>query len=103
MNKYYKNLIVKNKYLIAVGSDPVGLLAHIDTAVPYPTEADLHYEKDGNYIWSDVGLGADDRAGIYAIIDILTTTDFRPTIIFTTGEEKGGIGAKCLIQCRQLI
>ena len=84
MNKYYKNLIVNDKYLIAVGSDPVGLLAHMDTAVPYPTGADLHYEKEGNYLWSDVGLGADDRAGIYAIIDILTTTDYKLTIIFKT-------------------
>ena len=37
-------------------------------------------------------MGADDRAGIFAIMQILKT-QYRPSIVITTGEETGGIGA----------
>ena len=47
-------------------------------------------------MWSPDGLGADDRAGVFAILNILSTTDLRPSVIFTTDEEMGGIGAKRL-------
>lgn len=43
-------------------------------------------------MWSPEGMGADDRAGLYAIVQILKT-NLRPHIIITTGEERGGIGA----------
>ena len=47
-------------------------------------------------MWSPQGLGADDRAGVYAIIKILED-GFKPAIIFTTDEELGGLGAEDLI------
>jgi putative aminopeptidase FrvX len=46
-------------------------------------------------IWSPDALGADDRAGVFAIIKILQS-GLRPHIIFTTDEETGGYGAKAL-------
>ena len=51
-------------------------------------------------MWSPEGLGADDRAGVYAILRILKT-GLRPHVIFTTDEEKGGIGAYSIaIKCQ---
>ncbi|MGN1341651.1 MAG: hypothetical protein ACI4VL_00275 [Bacilli bacterium] len=44
-------------------------------------------------MWSPEGLGADDRAGIFAILRIIQT-GLRPSIILTLDEEKGGLGAK---------
>jgi hypothetical protein len=38
------------------------------------------------------GLGADDRAGVYAILELIKM-GLRPSVIFTTGEEAGGVGA----------
>lgn len=46
-------------------------------------------------MWSPQGLGADDRAGIFAIIQIIKS-GLRPHIILTTDEEVGGVGADLL-------
>jgi hypothetical protein len=46
-------------------------------------------------MWSPDGLGADDRAGVFSIIEIINS-GLRPHIIFTTDEEKGCIGANAL-------
>lgn len=48
-------------------------------------------------MWSPELLGADDRAGVYAIIRILEQ-GYRPHVIFTLGEEIGGIGAKAIVK-----
>ena len=48
-------------------------------------------------MWSPDGLGADDRAGIYAILT-LVKRGYRPHIIFTTDEERGCIGASKLVE-----
>ena len=52
-------------------------------------------DKERHVLWSPQGLGADDRAGIFAILQILSD-GFKPHIIFTEDEEKGGIGASIL-------
>lgn len=46
-------------------------------------------------MWSPDGLGADDRAGVFAILQIIRS-GLKPHIIFTTEEERGGIGASKL-------
>lgn len=47
-------------------------------------------------MWSPQGLGADDRAGVYAIIQILED-GYRPSVLFTTDEEEGCLGAQALV------
>ncbi|MFJ5760428.1 M20/M25/M40 family metallo-hydrolase [Neobacillus sp. NPDC093182] len=81
------------------GNGPVILLnAHMDTYDRIETGRKLI--KDGNIWCSDKGiLGADDRAGIAAILEIaqrLNTTGFNGTVkfIFTVEEEIGLIGAR---------
>jgi hypothetical protein len=48
-------------------------------------------------LWSPQGLGADDRAGVAIILDLIAD-GFKPHLIFTTKEEKGGTGAQALIR-----
>ncbi len=75
-------------------SIPVLLVAHIDTFYNKPPIAVLH-DKDYNIMWSPSGLGADDRAGIFAVMEIIK--DCRCAVLFTDGEESGGVGASDFI------
>lgn len=98
MEKYlkrkYEKCIITNKYLVALGDIPIALVAHMDTVFKTPV-SHLYYDEKKGVLWSPEGLGADDRAGIFAIIKILQK-GLRPSIILTTDEEKGGIGAEAL-------
>ena len=87
----YKEVHSTNDYIIAVGDIPIGLVAHLDTVFPEPP-TEIFYDKDKNVMWGNNGLGADDRAGIYAIVQLIKR-GLRPTVILTTDEEKGAIGA----------
>ena len=84
--------IVRDHFIYAEGSIPVMLCAHYDT-VPTPPK----YIKNNEGVltgWRHNkrhGLGADDRAGIYAILE--TIVNHHCHVLFTGGEESGGIGA----------
>ena len=90
----YSNVIVDEKYIVAIGNIPIALVAHMDTVFKYPVE-NMYYDSQKNVVWSPEGLGADDRAGIFAILQIIKT-GLRPSIILTTDEETGAIGATAL-------
>jgi hypothetical protein len=90
----YNNLIISKDYIVAIGDIPIALVAHMDTVFKSPV-SDLYYDQRKGVLWSPEGLGADDRAGIFAIIKILQE-GLRPSIILTTGEEEGGVGAYAL-------
>ena len=92
----YENVISTKEYLIAVGEIPVALVAHLDTVFKEPPH-DIFYDRVKNVMWSPDGLGADDRAGVYAIVQILKS-GLRPTVIFTTDEELGCLGAEALAE-----
>lgn len=88
--KYPK--VEENKdYIYAEGSVPIMLIAHLDTVFRQPIRQFWYNEKKCVYKGL-CGLGADDRAGVFAILQILQR-GFRPYILFTTGEESGGYGA----------
>ena len=106
-NDYTKNDIIVNNsnYIMAQGKIPVLLVAHLDTVHKFPPK-EIFHDKEKNVIWSPSGLGADDRAGVYAILKIISkdvnnskaqVTQGKPWILFTSGEEKGGIGAYAAI------
>jgi hypothetical protein len=90
----YETVTVTAHYLIAHGEIPICLVAHMDTVFAQPA-MDVYYDKQKNVMWSPQGLGADDRAGIFAIIQILQS-GLRPHVIFTTDEEKGCVGSMML-------
>lgn len=98
LKKHYtkENIIEKPQYICAIGEIPVVLVAHLDTVFSVPAN-EIYYDTTKNVMWSPDGLGADDRAGVYAIIKLIQK-GYRPHVIFTTGEEKGGIGAQALIK-----
>jgi hypothetical protein len=93
-NKYPK-LIQTKDYLYAEGDIPIALVAHLDTVFAKPAK-DVFYDREQGVMWSPQGLGADDRAGIFAIIKILQSK-YRPTVILTTDEEKGCLGSDKLV------
>ena len=94
LKKKYKNYIFTKNYLVAIGDIPIALVAHLDTVFRTPV-SNLYYDQKKGVLWSPEGLGADDRAGVFAIIKILQS-GYRPSVIFTTDEEAGGIGANTL-------
>lgn len=96
-NKYPVDKVISNgTSIVAIGDIPIALVAHLDTIYSLPI-FDLFYDKNKTTFWSPDGLGADDRAGVFAIIKIIQM-GLRPGIILTTGEEAGGIGATELVK-----
>ena len=94
LNKYYGKHNIYNAgqdFIYATGDLPVLLTAHLDTVLSAPPTS-LLISADHRRIMSNQGLGADDRAGVYAILKIIKSGR-RPSVLFTTGEEWGGIGA----------
>lgn len=92
----YKQVYATKDYVMAVGDIPIGLVAHLDTVFTTPVK-DLYYDTRKNIMWSPQGLGADDRAGVFIIMKIIKM-GLKPTVIFTTDEEKGCLGAMRLIR-----
>lgn len=91
---YGDNSIITKDYIVGIGEIPIALVAHMDTVYSTPV-SNLYYDQRKGVLWSPEGIGADDRAGVFAIIKILQD-GYRPSIIFTTDEEKGGEGAEKL-------
>lgn len=90
----YKNVIIEKEYIVAIGDIPIALVAHMDT-VFYNQPTEIFYDRCKGVLWSPDGLGADDRAGIFAILQIIQS-GLRPSVILTTDEEIGCVGAQKL-------
>ena len=114
LKEKYTNIIETQDYIVAIGDIPIALVAHMDTVFEAEIRArgeqnPLLYDKQKN-IMHCVGYGGfDDKAGVFAIIQILQA-GLRPHIILTTDEEKGCVGAGALARipcpfedCRYLI
>lgn len=74
------------------------LVAHIDTVWDKPQGGDsklLIEDTKKGLIYSPQGLGADDRAGVYALLSLFYSLPpkHRPVLLFTDLEESGGEGA----------
>jgi len=88
--------IITKDYSYFKGNSPVLLVAHLDKVYPHPVDS-LFINREDNYIIGALQdmpyqLGADDRAGVYAIMLILKK-GFRPYVLFTLDEEVGELGA----------
>lgn len=94
--KKYDTVIHTKDYIIAEGDIPICLVAHLDTVFKIPPD-EIYYDEENKVMWSPQGLGADDRAGIYAILNIIKA-GYKPHIVLTTDEELGGVGALHLIK-----
>lgn len=94
LQKYYKDVRYDPDYLLAIGDIPIALVAHMDTVFKTPA-TEVYYDRKKNVMWSPTGAGFDDRAGVFAILQIIKS-GLRPHIIFTTDEEIGCVGANML-------
>ena len=95
---YGKSKIItdaESEWMIAIGDIPVMLCAHLDTVFERPP-INIFTDKEKHVMWAPAGLGADDRAGVYAIMNLILD-GYKPSILFTTGEERGCIGAIKLV------
>lgn len=92
----YDKVIATSDYIIAEGDLPVALLAHLDTVGVRPP-SDIYFDPKAHIMWSPQLLGADDRAGVYAITEIVQE-GYRPSVILTTAEESGCLGALYLAE-----
>ena len=94
---YPKEKIINHKeYIFAEGDIPILLVAHLDTVFSFPPK-NIYFDQRKNVVWSPQGLGADDRAGIFAAMQIIRS-GLHPHILFTTNEEIGGLGADAFIE-----
>lgn len=86
----YRYVTSQDGFVFAQGTFPVLLVAHLDT-VHKERVREIVYSEDGNTISSPQGIGGDDRAGVYSILEIIKK--FKCSVLFTEQEEIGGIGA----------
>ena len=87
----YKPVVSKG-FIYAEGTVPVLLVAHMDTVHTEKVKI-ICYSRDGNILMSPQGIGGDDRAGIYIILQLLKTHHCH--VLFCEDEECGGVGAGC--------
>lgn len=93
-----QNVINKEKYLYIQGTTPVLLVAHLDTVFKAPNR-EIYFDPEKNVIWGGAtGLGADDRAGVFGIIWLVSCYEFRPHILFVEDEEIGGHGSISVVK-----
>jgi len=79
-------------YVYGEGTIPILLVAHTDI-IHRQAPTTLYHDPAKHVVWSPTGLGADDRAGVYAIA-LLLAQGYRPHILFPDEEETGGHGAR---------
>lgn len=82
--------IVGDGFVYATGDIPILLVAHMDTVhltIPYQ----IFFDPFQKVLWSPQGIGGDDRCGVFMILKLLEK--YKPYVLFTEDEEKGGVGA----------
>lgn len=91
--EHYYDVDCDSEYLLAHGTAPVVLVAHIDTVWADAPFKEVYHDKEEGVIWSPNGLGADDRAGIAMIIQLIKS-GLRPWVLLTRHEEGGAQSAR---------
>jgi hypothetical protein len=82
--------VSRKGFLYAEGTVPVMLVAHLDTVHKNRVQT-ICYSKDGNILMSPQGIGGDDRAGVYIVLELLA--HHKCHVLFCEDEEYGAIGA----------
>lgn len=84
--------IVADGYVYAKGTYPVLLAAHMDTVHKTQCTDIVFSGENDNIMSSPVGIGGDDRCGIFLILNIIR--EIKCSVVFLEDEEIGCIGAK---------
>ena len=85
---------VSKGFIYARGTLPVLLFAHLDTVHKEPVRR-ICTSNDGNILMSPEGIGGDDRAGVYMILQLLQKHHCH--VLFCEDEESGGQGALAFV------
>jgi hypothetical protein len=92
--KIYKG---KDKsYLFVNNKARILVVAHLDVAYAWNRYGNSEvYMVDNKYLWSPLGIGGDDRAGVQ-VLYWLSKSEYKNKVnyLFTRGEERGCIGAR---------
>lgn len=89
-----RKYVQTDDFLYYEGEIPVLLVAHLDTVHTQPPT--ICKSGDGNIWMAPQGIGGDDRCGVSIILSLLETYDCH--MLFTQGEEIGGIGAHAFVK-----
>lgn len=84
-------------FLYAKGNVPVLLVAHLDTVHREPVKT-ICYSPDRKIVMSPQGIGGDDRAGVFMILEIIKK--HRCHVLFCEEEEVGGVGATAFVKSK---
>ena len=90
----YSNIQSDNGYVFAQGTMPVLLVAHLDT-VHQNLPQTILYDETTEALSSPEGIGGDDRAGIYMVLEVIKK--FNCSVLFCEDEEIGAVGANKFI------
>lgn len=82
-------------YVYAQGTMPVLLVAHLDT-VHKELPHTIMYDKEMKIISSPEGIGGDDRAGVYILLNVIKKHNC--SVLFCEDEEIGAVGADKFIE-----
>lgn len=85
----YDTVISGDGYLFAQGTVPILLVAHMDTVHDTPP---IHIVYENGKISSPQGIGGDDRAGCYSVLEIIKRHNC--SVLFCEDEEIGMVGAE---------
>lgn len=89
--------ISRDGFIYCPGTVPIMLVAHLDTVHKTPVK-NICYSDNGNIIMSPEGIGGDDRAGVYMVLQIAKKVNCH--ILFCEDEEIGGIGAHKFVKTK---
>ncbi len=87
----YDSVQAPKGFVYAPGEIPVMLVAHLDTVHKQEVKT-ICYSLDGKIMMSPEGIGGDDRAGVYMLLQIIQNC--RCHVLFCEDEETGGNGAR---------
>ena len=97
--QYYdeEDLITSDDYVVAKGTIPIAVAAHMDTVWETSVGHEVFYDKKKNIMVNLRGGGYDDKVGIFMILKLLEY-GYRPHVIFCANEESGSLGAEALVK-----
>lgn len=85
-------------YLFAKGDIDVLVVAHLDTVHKYTPKLDeIYHDQEKRVMLSPVGIGADDRCGVFMIMNLIFQ-GYKPHVAFVWDEEIGGIGSSAMVK-----
>ena len=88
-----KPVTCTSTYLYREGDIPVLIVSHLDTVFRQkPQDHEIYYDREYNVMWSPLGAGFDDRAGIFMTL-LLHQAGYMPYLLYCCDEEVGGTGA----------